>query len=163
MTQQKNLRFFLFCKTRSATKATTKAVDDGCIVYILNRQLDCCCSLDLLDNVISGFPVLFLVRTCRLPDIPSSMYIAKPTKYNRTYLTGEVITLACKKDFEEQVGGNPVRVCIYGRWTQFPFQCKGINCCLLKHLNKYLSNIKYIILKKNVGRRKQYSKGNFIL
>ena len=67
------------------------------------------------------------------------MYIARPSNYNRTYLTGEVITLACKKGFQEQAGGNPVRVCIHGRWTQFPFKCKGIHELLIELLKNVYS------------------------
>ena len=46
----------------------------------------------------------FLVKTCSLPDIPFSSYIAQPANYNRTYNTGDAVTLACKKGFEKQPG-----------------------------------------------------------
>ena len=74
-----------------------------------------------------NFLLLFLVKVCTVPDIPFSMYIAEPKNYHRTYSTGDKITLACKKGFKQKAKGNPVRICISGRWTQFPFECEG-NC-----------------------------------
>ena len=41
-------------------------------------------------------------------------------------MTGERITLACKKGFKEQPRGNPVRICINGLWTRFPFKCESM-------------------------------------
>lgn len=63
---------------------------------------------------------------CSLPKIPFSTYIKKPENFNRTYMTGERITLACKKGFKEQPRGNPVRICINGLWTRFPFKCESM-------------------------------------
>ncbi|XP_067016811.1 sushi, von Willebrand factor type A, EGF and pentraxin domain-containing protein 1-like isoform X5 [Acropora muricata] len=66
---------------------------------------------------------------CSTPVIPFSTYIAKPLNYSGRYSTGETITLACKKGFKEEPGGNPIRICISGRWTQFPFKCIGTHSC----------------------------------
>ncbi|KAK2567192.1 CUB and sushi domain-containing protein 3 [Acropora cervicornis] len=66
---------------------------------------------------------------CSTPVIPFSTYIAKPLNYSGSYSTGETITLACKKGFKEQPGGHPIRICISGRWTQFPFKCIGTHSC----------------------------------
>ncbi|XP_068694975.1 sushi, von Willebrand factor type A, EGF and pentraxin domain-containing protein 1-like isoform X1 [Montipora foliosa] len=66
---------------------------------------------------------------CSTPEIPFSTYIAKPENYSRNYGTGETVTLACKKGFKEVPGGNPIRICISGRWTQFPFKCEGTHAC----------------------------------
>lgn len=74
-----------------------------------------------------NFIVFVLVQVCTVPDIPFSMYISKPEDYERTYKTGETITLGCKKGFKEKPGGNGVRICISGRWAQFPFECEGKN------------------------------------
>ena len=68
---------------------------------------------------------VFKVEMCSTPEIPFSTYIAKPENYSRNYRTGETVTLACKKGFKEVPGGNPIRICISGRWTQFPFECEG--------------------------------------
>lgn len=62
---------------------------------------------------------------CTLPSIPFSTYIKEPVNSNRTYKTGERIKLECKKGFKKQPGGNPIRICISGQWTQFPFKCEG--------------------------------------
>lgn len=69
------------------------------------------------------------LQVCTVPDIPFSMYISIPENYERTYKTGETITLACKKGFKEKPGGNSVRICISGRWAQFPFECEGTHAC----------------------------------
>ncbi|XP_020615812.1 CUB and sushi domain-containing protein 3-like isoform X2 [Orbicella faveolata] len=69
------------------------------------------------------------LRMCTLPNIPFSTYIKKPDNFNRTYMTGERITLACKKGFKELPNGNPVRICINGLWTRFPFKCEGTHSC----------------------------------
>ncbi|XP_068692895.1 sushi, von Willebrand factor type A, EGF and pentraxin domain-containing protein 1-like [Montipora foliosa] len=69
------------------------------------------------------------LEMCSTPEIPFSTYIANPENYSRNYRTGETITLACKKGFKEVPGGNPIRICISGRWTQFPFKCEGTHAC----------------------------------
>ncbi|KAL9989269.1 hypothetical protein ACROYT_G003802 [Oculina patagonica] len=69
------------------------------------------------------------LRMCSLPTIPFSTYIAEPVNFNRTYMTGERIKLACKKGFKQLPGGNPVRICISGLWTRFPFKCEGTHAC----------------------------------
>ncbi|XP_073244022.1 protein lev-9-like [Porites lutea] len=69
------------------------------------------------------------LQVCTVPDIPFSMHISIPENYERTYKTGETITLACKKGFKEKPGGNGVRICISGRWAQFPFECEGTHAC----------------------------------
>lgn len=101
------------------------------------------CSL----KFFSSFPV----RMCTLPNIPFSTYIKKPDNFNRTYTTGERITLACKKGFKELPNGNPVRICINGLWTRFPFKCEGMLCMQLTKLEVPFQFLKWSLSFSNVG------------
>ena len=82
------------------------------------------------------------VKMCGVPEIPFSTYIKEPVNFNRSYSTGEKVTLACKAGFEEKPeGGTPVRICISGGWTRFPFKCEGetIACCsFLSKITEFL-------------------------
>ena len=81
------------------------------------------------------FFIGFAVRMCTVPDVPFSTFIKEPKNYNRTYQTGERITLSCREGFKAK--GNPVIICIGGSWTRFPFDCVGK--VTLVYLSVYLS------------------------
>lgn len=68
---------------------------------------------------------------CTVPEIPFSMFIVQTSNYNRTYTTGEMIILACKKGFKKQQGDIPIRICVSGRWTQFLFKCEDNQLLLI--------------------------------
>ena len=90
---------------------------------------------------------------CNLPNIPFSTYIKKPDNFNRTYMTGERITLACKKGFKEQPGGNPVRICINGLWTRFPFKCEGM-LCMQRNYKSRLNSVSSSVIQRRVNEGK---------
>ncbi|CAH3165489.1 unnamed protein product, partial [Porites evermanni] len=69
----------------------------------------------------------YCFKMCSLPTIPSSMYVVQPINYQRVYKTGEMIILGCKKGLTNKVNGDPIKVCISGKWTQSSFKCGGIS------------------------------------
>ena len=84
---------------------------------------------------VLAFPS-FPVRVCKQPELPFGAYVKSNVKTE--YNTGESIRLDCKKGFKKI--GTPSRFCISGRWTAFPFECKG---ALLK-----VSHVKTVLLVK---------------
>ncbi|XP_031558404.1 CUB and sushi domain-containing protein 1-like [Actinia tenebrosa] len=62
---------------------------------------------------------------CQQPDLPFGSYVK--TNLKSEYKTGESVTLDCKTGFIKE--GNPRRICISGRWTAFPFECKATHSC----------------------------------
>ena len=69
--------------------------------------------------------ILSLVKMCSFPSIPSSIYVVQPINYKRIFKTGEMIILGCKKGLTKQSHGDPIRVCVNGKWTQSSFKCGG--------------------------------------
>ena len=55
------------------------------------------------------------------------MYVVQPINYRRVYKTGEMIILGCKKGLTKKANGDPIKVCINGKWTQSSFKCGGIS------------------------------------
>ena len=110
-----------------AAKRTCRANGrwDGVAPNCCEYRLAWCVLIDFATSKLMFFHYFLSVKMCSLPTIPFSKYIAKPVNYTRKYRTGERITLACKKGFKKKPGGNPVRICISGLWTRFPFQCEG--------------------------------------
>lgn len=93
---------------------------------IINKGNSCFRRVGLLLPLfrISTDCLLYPVPACKIPDLPFGAFIKSQIK--STYKTGDRIELGCKRRFKKI--GNALRICISGKWTAFPFECKGEDC-----------------------------------